>query len=307
MSKISIRFGGYQNPDSIHNQSAIFFGQKLKEHFKDQIDFELIGNVMNHGRMSGDLPQMVSSGELTCCYISTVRFTEWVPEVAIIDLPFIVKDRQSIQNAFRNNFGNHLKKRFLDTSPFHLMGIWDNGFRHITNNIRSIHTPKDCEGLNIRTQMSQIHVDSLRSMGFNPIPIDVKDFIAQINTGRFNAQDNPLTNTYNFGVHNYHRYITLTGHFFGGTAFICNRQIYDSWTKDFQDAFDEISKLETEFQWQLATKEDELMIHKLSMQDVIINEISADQKQVFMQSVEPVIHKYRQSFNPEIFAMLEEN
>jgi TRAP-type C4-dicarboxylate transport system substrate-binding protein len=307
MSKISIRFGGYQNPDSIHNQSAIFFGQKLKEHFKDQIDFELIGNVMNHGRMSGDLPQMVSSGELTCCYISTVRFTEWVPEVAIIDLPFIVKDRQSIQNAFRNNFGNHLKKRFLDTSPFHLMGIWDNGFRHITNNIRSIHTPKDCEGLNIRTQMSQIHVDSLRSMGFNPIPSDVKDFIAQINTGRFNAQDNPLTNTYNFGVHNYHRFITLTGHFFGGTAFICNRQIYDSWTKDFQDAFDEISKLATEFQWQLATKEDELMIHKLSMQDVIINEISADQKQIFMQSVEPVIHKYRQSFNPEIFAMLEEN
>ena len=307
MSKISIRFGGYQNPDSIHNQSAIFFGQKLKEHFKDQIDFELIGNVMNHGRMSGDLPQMVSSGELTCCYISTVRFTEWVPEVAIIDLPFIVKDRQSIQNAFRNNFGNHLKKRFLDTSPFHLMGIWDNGFRHVTNSIRSINSPKDCEGLNIRSQMSQIHVESLRSMGFNPIPIDVKDFIAQINSGRFNAQDNPLTNTYNFGVHNYHRYITLTGHFFGGTAFICNRQIYDSWTKDFQDAFDEISKLATEFQWQLATKEDELMIQKLSMQDVIINEISANQKKVFIQSVEPVIHKYRQSFNPEIFAMLEEN
>jgi TRAP-type C4-dicarboxylate transport system substrate-binding protein len=307
MSKISIRFGGYQNPDSIHNQSAIFFGQQLKEHFKDQLDFELIGNVMNHGRKSGDLPEMVSSGELTCCYISTVRFTEWVPEVAIIDLPFIVKDRQTVQNAFRNRFGNFLKKRFLESSPFHLMGIWDNGFRHITNSIGSIHSPEDCKGLNIRTQMSQIHVDSLRSMGFNPIPIDVKDFIAQINTGRFNAQDNPLTNTYNFGVHNYHRYITLTGHFFGGTAFICNRQIYDSWTKDFQDTFDEISKLATEFQWQLATKEDELMIHKFSMQDVIINKISADQKKVFIQSVEPVIHKYRQSFNPEIFAMLEEN
>jgi TRAP-type C4-dicarboxylate transport system substrate-binding protein len=187
------------------------------------------------------------------------------------------------------------------------MGIWDNGFRHVTNSIRSINSPKDCEGLNIRSQMSQIHVESLRSMGFNPIPIDVKDFIAQINSGRFNAQDNPLTNTYNFGVHNYHRYITLTGHFFGGTAFICNRQIYDSWTKDFQDAFDEISNLATEFQWQLATKEDELMIQKLSMQDVIINEISANQKKVFIQSVEPVIHKYRQSFNPEIFAMLEEN
>ena len=95
MPKISIRFGGYQNPDSIHNQSAMFFGEKLKEYFKDQINFELIGNVMNLGRMSGDLPQMVSSGELTCCYISTVRFTQWVPEIAVIDLPFIVKDRKT--------------------------------------------------------------------------------------------------------------------------------------------------------------------------------------------------------------------
>ena len=53
-----------------------------------------MGNVINLGRMSGDLPQMVSSGELTC-YLSTVRFTQWVPEIAVIDLPFIVKDRKT--------------------------------------------------------------------------------------------------------------------------------------------------------------------------------------------------------------------
>jgi TRAP-type C4-dicarboxylate transport system substrate-binding protein len=53
-----------------------------------------MGNVMNLGRMSGDLPQMVSSGELTC-YLSTVRFTQLVPAIAVIDLPFIVKDRKT--------------------------------------------------------------------------------------------------------------------------------------------------------------------------------------------------------------------
>jgi TRAP-type C4-dicarboxylate transport system substrate-binding protein len=138
-----------------------------------------MGNVMNLGRMSGDLPQMVSSGELTC-YLSIVRFTQWVPEIVVIDLPFIVKDRKTIQNAFSNRFGNFLKIRFHESSPFHLIGFWDNGFRHITNSVRPIYSPKDCVGLNIRTQMSEIHVD------------------------RFNAQDNPLTNTYNFRVHNYY-------------------------------------------------------------------------------------------------------
>ena len=72
---------------------------------------------MNLGRMSGDLPQMVSSGELTC-YLSTVRFTQWVPEIAVIDLPFIVKDRKTIQNAFSNRFGNFLKNAFMSLLHF---------------------------------------------------------------------------------------------------------------------------------------------------------------------------------------------
>jgi TRAP-type C4-dicarboxylate transport system substrate-binding protein len=120
-------------------------------------------------------------------------------------------------------------------------------------------------------------------------------------------KDNPLTNTYNFGVHNYHRYITLTGHFFGGTAFICNRTIYDSWPKDFKDTFNAIGKLATEYQWNLATKEDELTIQKLSIENNLINEITDDQKKIFVHSVKPVLEKYRQSISPEIFSMLEEN
>ncbi len=64
--------------------------------------------------------------------------------------------------------------------------------------------------------MSELHGQVFRALGFEPIAADIKQFVAEIEGGRFDAQDNPLTNIYTFGVHRHHPYITLSGHFFGG-------------------------------------------------------------------------------------------
>ena len=177
---VNLKFGGYQKPASIHNQAATRFGALLRERLGDAVAFELIGNVLDLGHKSGDLPLMVESQELQCCYISTVRFTRWVPELAVIDLPFVVKDRPSVQRAFNGEFGAFIKKRFAESSPFRLLGLWDNGFRHLTNRVRPIRTPADCVGLRIRTQMSASHGEALSSLGFVAIPADVKEFTEQI-------------------------------------------------------------------------------------------------------------------------------
>jgi hypothetical protein len=75
MTSIALRFGGYQEPASIHNRSAAYFGERLRERLGDRLRFELIGSVLKLGRNSGDLPLMVDSGELDFCYMATIRFT----------------------------------------------------------------------------------------------------------------------------------------------------------------------------------------------------------------------------------------
>ena len=78
MNPITIKFGGYQKPASIHNRAAAHFGATLTARLGDRVRFELIGSVLDQGRKSGDLPLMVESGELALCYISTVRFTAMI-------------------------------------------------------------------------------------------------------------------------------------------------------------------------------------------------------------------------------------
>jgi TRAP-type transport system periplasmic protein len=231
MKPIALNFGGYQEPASIHNRPADRFGELLTRKLGDRLSFELIGSVLKIGRRSGDLPVMVESGEIDFCYMSTVRFAKWVPELKLLELPFVVKERKAICAAFMDGFGDLVRCRMRESTPYPLLGLWDNSFRHFTNKVRPIRTPADCQGLRIRSQVSELHAEVFRAFGFEPIPVDVKQFTEEVASGRFDAQENPLTNTYNFGVHNYHRYFTLSGHLFGAAAFICKEERYHSWPR----------------------------------------------------------------------------
>src|SRR6185436_14867458 len=181
-----------QPPASIHNQAARVFGDVLTRRLGDRVAFSLIGSVLDLGRQAGDLPTMVEAGELSFCYMSTVRFAERVPDLQLLDLPFLVHDRASVWRALDGALGARLVRGLEGATPFRVLGLWDNGFRHLTNRVRPIRRPEDCRGLRIRTQSSALHGEVFTALGFTRIAADIKRFVAEIGGDSFDAHDNPL-------------------------------------------------------------------------------------------------------------------
>jgi TRAP-type transport system periplasmic protein len=306
MKPITMRFGGYQPPASIHNQSARRFGELLEQKLGDRITFELIGSVLDLGRASGDLPVMVENGELSFCYMSTVRFAGWVPALQLLELPFLVRDRRTVWAALDGELGELFTRRLHATTPFRVLGLWDNGFRHLTNRVRPIHRPEDCRGLRIRTQMSELHGEVFRALGFVPIAADIKQFVQEIAGDTFDAHDNPLTNIYTFGVHRHHRYITLSSHFFGASLLICNARHYRSWPPEVRAAVDEAAPPATALQRQLAASEDQDVLGKLDPRENEVVRLTAAEHATFVAAVQPVLARYRERLDPQLFAYLED-
>jgi TRAP-type C4-dicarboxylate transport system substrate-binding protein len=293
--------GGYQEPASINTRAAARFGEELERALADRVSFELVASVLKLGRKSGDLPDMVEHGELDACYISSVRFTGAVPELKVLELPYLVVDRVAAMKALEGELGARFREKFAAGTPFHLLGFWDNGFRHVTNKVHPIRTPADCKGLTIRTQMSELHAEALQAIGFKPIPVDVKEFAEQVTTDRFQAQENPLANTFSFGVHHYHRWITLTGHLFGASAFICNAAAYKSWDKAFRDAVDAAARAATRYQHELAAAEDAAVLQQLDPAQNEVITLTAGERAAFVQAVEPVLDRHRAELDPKLF------
>lgn len=305
MTPLVLKFGGYQEPASVHNRAATRFGELLAAKLGDRIRFELLGSVLKLGHKSGDLVPMVERGELSFCYMSTVRFSRAAPELRLLELPFVVRERATALRALDGAFGQEAARKIDAGTRCRVLGFWDNGFRHLTNRVRPIRRPEDCRGLRIRTQMSDLHGASFRALGFEPIKSDVKEFVEQIGGERFDAQDNPLTNIYNFGVHRYHRYITLTGHFWGASAFVCNAGHYRGWPQEVRAAVDAAAPPATAYQRQLAAAEDAEILAKLDPASNEVIQLSEAEREAFRKAVEPVLRKHRKEFDPELIAILE--
>jgi TRAP-type transport system periplasmic protein len=305
MTPIVLRFGGYQPPASIHNQAARRFGELLGAKLGERIAFESIPSVLDLGRPSGDLPVMVEQGELSLCYMSTVRFTAWVPELQLLELPFVVRERHAVWRALDGELGARFVRSMHERTPFRVLGIWDNGFRHVTNRVRPIRTPADCRGLRIRTQLSALHGEAFRALGFEPIAADIKRFVAEIGGDTFDAHDNPLTNIYTFGVHRYHRHITLTGHFFGASFMIADARAYASWPPDVRAAVDDAAVEATRLQRQLAASEDRDVLNKLDPRENAVVRLTDAEHAAFVDVVQPVLAKYRRQLDPRLFVLLE--
>jgi TRAP-type transport system periplasmic protein len=305
VTPIAMKFGGYQPPASIHNQAARRFGDVLEQTLGDRIAFELIGSVLDLGRPSGDLPVMVEQGELSFCYMSTVRFTGRAPDLRILELPFIVRDRHTVWRALDGELGRLFIERLHASTPFRVLELWDNGFRHLTNRVRPIRRPEDCRGLRIRTQTSALHAEVFRALGFEPMAVDIKDFVRDIAGDRFDAHDNPLTNIHTFGVHHHHRHITLSGHFFGASFLLCNERHYRSWPADVRAAVDKAAVAATALQRQLAASEDTDVLAKLDPRDNDVVALTVEEHAAFVRAVEPVVARHRATLDPTLFAALE--
>ncbi|WAJ28053.1 TRAP transporter substrate-binding protein [Antarcticirhabdus aurantiaca] len=223
MAQTVIRMGGYQGEASVHTRAGRRLAAVLDEATNGAARLELVPDVTALGRPATDLFAMVEGDELDLCYFAASYLAHRVPDLAGFDLPFQVRDRTAVNAALDGALGAALAARVAARTGFALVAAWDNGFRHFTNAHRPLVAPADCRSLRIRTMDSALHQVGFAALGFEPVYIDVKDYPAAVRSGAVDAQENPLTNTVNFGVQAVHPHLTLSGHFFGLTLVLANR------------------------------------------------------------------------------------
>ena len=306
MNPSTITLGGYQPPASVHNQAAEVLGRELSDRLSGAVNFEMDGNmVATRGIKAFDLPAMVDAGDLSMCYFASSYLADKVPELGIFDLPFVIEDRAKVYAALDGALGDLLKAKFRVNTGMRVLGFWDNGFRHFTNGVRAIHGPDDCAGLSIRTMSSELHQQTFRLLRFEPTFVDVADLVEAAKSGRIDAQENPLTNTFNFGTNHYHRHITLSGHFYGMVLVLANNAQFESWPQAVRDAVTEGMVVATAAQRDLAQAEDADILEKVDPAENEIVHLTDTERAAFKAAVGPMLAEQRKILGEDLFAHVE--
>jgi TRAP-type C4-dicarboxylate transport system substrate-binding protein len=253
---ITLKAAGYQGPKSVHSRGLAAVASHLGAARPDLFDVGIENDITKTGRPARDLFGALDSGELQLCYMASGYLTARVPDLSVIDLPFLVGDRTRAYAVLDGAAGRLLAERVQRATGLRVLGFWDNGFRHISNRARPIRTVADCKGLVIRTLDSRVYQETLAAFGFVPKVTDVRDLVRAIATGEVDAQENPLTNVTNFKIYEHHPYVSLTGHLFGVALLLCSAAWFDSLPADARAALQAASHSATADQRGYAIDED---------------------------------------------------
>jgi hypothetical protein len=133
------------------------------------VEVELTPNITEQGRKASDLLTLVEGGELDLCYFSSSYLAGRVPSLRVLDLPFLVTDRERAYWALDGDLGKRLADDIGTATGFRVLAYWDNGFRHFSNRLRPIRHPRDCQGMKIRTLDNALHQQVFRALGLRSL------------------------------------------------------------------------------------------------------------------------------------------
>lgn len=257
-----MRIGGYQGQRSVLTRGLNHIVAALSQ-TAAAATIEHVPDVTAVGLTARSLFDGVACGDWQMAYMASGYLSERVPALGFLDLPMLVSDRADALSRLDGRAGRLIGEAVSAATDLKVMGYWDNGFRHITNGIRPIRTPVDCAGLSIRTLDSPIYRATLSAMGFEPMFADVRDFAARIASGEIDAQENPLTNVVQFGIHQHHRHVSLTGHVFGVALLVCHAPWFANLPPAVSDSLLASCGDATRLQREMAAQEDEIALKTL--------------------------------------------
>ena len=301
MKKFQIIFAGYGPENTAFSKSLKIMGDKIARQFPNLVDVQYVYNVMDLGYKSEDILWMTEQGILTITYQSTSYLTDDVPELSFVDLPFLFRDNAHARSSMDGALGQYLTSKIEDRKNYKILGYLENGFRQISNSCRIIKRPHDMKNMKIRVLPSEVHSRFFELLGATPIRMDLTQAIIDIQTGELDAQENPYTNTTTYGVHQYHKYHTLSNHFYISRAIMCNRTQFYQWPEQLKQAI--IASAVEAIQWQRNQIEtDVIEAEKLILNsEGQIHSLTPEQTALFKEKVAPMYKDAREKFGDTPF------
>ena len=301
---IQIRMGGYGPATTGFSKSLKFIGERLAQQFGDRIDVRYVWNVMDFGYRAEDILCLVESGVLTLGYQSSSYLTGRVPELGFVDLPFLFAKNETARAGVDGKLGQFLAQKIEERVNYRILGWYENGFRQISNKLRTVRTPADLAGMRIRVLPSEVQARTFELLGAVPLRWDLTEAIAAIKAGTIDAQENPFANTVTYGVHKFHRYHAVTNHFYISRPIFLHRASFDAWPKDLQGAMREAVAASVTFQRKLAEEEDIALRQVIVDQGCEIAELTAQELWAFSKAVQPLWADAQKMYGKEMFAMV---
>lgn len=284
-------------PDSHYHQGLLHLDTLLKERTNGELALEIYHSAQLGSER--DAVEGVAMGTLEMTLVSSAPLANFTNKFMLFNLPFIVRDREKAYAWMDGPEGQKILDSLLEQNIVGL-GIWENGFRNLTNSKLAVMNPEDVQGLKIRLMENPIHVATFKTLGAYPVPMPFGELFTALQQKTVDGQENPLIIIYTSKFFEVQDYVSLTGHFYAPAVLLINKTFWDNTLTEEQRAiFKECEQEAKNWERQFSIKGDQELAAKLKEAGM---EVLEPDKAKWIEATKPVYEQFEEQIGK---AMIE--
>jgi tripartite ATP-independent transporter DctP family solute receptor len=172
-----------------------------------------------NGKVAGGDPaalRMLIDGEIQFYTLMGGIIGTTVPVAEAQQMPFAFGNAAQAHRAIDGPLGRLIGVE-MAAKGMHLFPVagFDNGMRQVAG-ARAIATPDDLAGLKIRVPPGQLIFDTFKALGAEPVTITANQLYDALQSGRVQAQENPLAVIEGFKLYEVLTHVSMTNHIWSG-------------------------------------------------------------------------------------------
>ncbi|WP_320939933.1 DctP family TRAP transporter solute-binding subunit [Lysinibacillus capsici] len=303
--QIVIRFSHVVGENTPKGMAAIKFAELIKERSNGHVEIQVFPNGVLY--KDGEEMNALLRGDIQMIAPAISKITTFVPEWSVMDLPYAFKNAQEVHTYVESEVGQSLMKR-LNKHNLISMGVWDSGFKQLSNSIRPIQNLTDLQGLRMRIMPSDILAEQFSIAGAYPRRIDFNTVFHQLQKGNVDGQENTLTNITSKNLHSLQDYLTISNHGYLGYLLLMNNEFWNSLPKNVQELLiDTLEEVQT-WEWQQAENLSAERLQEMeACQCIQIHYLTEEEIEDWENAFKPVYDYYTENYGFKYIEALPKN
>jgi len=284
-----LRWGDVLAPTHPSPQSAERTAAEVKEKTAGRIEIQSFPSGQLGG--SRDMVESVASGALTMVTEGGALLGQFLPQISIIEAPYIWNDAAHMTRALSSPLMDELNKVLVEKRGMRMIAVTYYGKRHVTTGSKEVRTVADMQGLKLRVPEVDTFTAMAEAWGAKPTPMNFGELYLALSQGAVDGQENPLPTIQSGKFYEVQKYLVLTGHTITPRLVIINEA---AWQK-IPDADRAI--VQTEIRRGAAWNDEQILAQEASLAETF--------KKAGMTVIEPDVESFRKPVLAKVPAMFE--
>lgn len=281
---MTMKFGHVGAPGSLFEATVDNFAACTNSALADKVEVQTFGS--SQLGKDKELLQKLKLGQVDFSLPSSVM-SSVDDSFGIFEMPYIITDRdhmRRVQGAMMDTFQAAAHK-----NGYHIVGLAENGFRNITNNVRPVNVPADLKGIKLRTPNGVWRLKMFKEYGANPTPMAFSDVFTALQTGVIDGQENPYAQIASAKFQEVQKYLSVTGHVYTPAYILASKKKFDGLPEDIQAALADCANKTQDFTYEKAAELEASLLKVIEDAGVEVN--TAD-KAAFIEASKPIYKQF---------------